>query len=852
MIFDFSKSIKVVFFAVLFFACFHRVQANTPAWVNVGAPAFSEGSADYTSMAIDSTGIPYVAYKDNSQGGKLSVKKFNGTNWITVGSLGISDGSVRFTSIKLDSNNFPYVAFDDESLTEHLTVVKFNGASWQVVGSAGFSNGPGGIVSLAIDHTDIPYVAYEDFGYHNSYDGRSKEVVMKFNGAGWEEVGPVGGISPGEVNDSSLAFDSLNNPYVAYDDWDPTGTNTVGGYSINVLKFNGATWEHIGSSNFSTSATFTSFKLDSNDVPYVGFTGYPDTNANIEVMKFDGVNWVDVGTPGFSGGFSSYTTLALDSNNIPYITFKDILHDNKTSVMKFNGTNWVDVGTPGFSDGSASYTFLTIDSNNNPYVSYIDGGNGDKVTVMKFDSAISDSKALATFSIAGQDGNTIIDQGNNTITINLPYGTDRSALVPSFITTGASVKIGSTVQTSGITTNDFSSPVIYTITATDTTTRDYTITVNHSIATKAITSFSIPNQVGSTVIDQDNFTITIHMYSGSGLTSLIPNFVINGVSLYVGSTIQANGITANNFSSPVTYTVTGADSLTQDYVVSIINSAPVASNLSISGYPNPGETLTAEYTYTDADLDPEGDSIFVWLKDKNVITGETSRTYVVRPEDVGSVIKFKVTPVSLVGTSPGIEVTFDSGIAIVAMPDLTGITITSPATKLIYSIGDTLDISGLVVKGIYTDSSLRPITITAGDISGFNSNTAYSNQVLTITYQGQTTTYSVTISSPHRYTSHPPIDNTQSKFQSGSRGRFIFQKNLFYGKNDTDIIELQKKLNQLGFIVATTGPGSKGLETNFFGRATRTALIKFQNSHNIKPAVGFFGPITRKTINEIN
>ena len=851
MILDFSKSIKVVFFAVLFFACFHQAEANTPAWINVGAPAFSEGSADYTSMAMDSTGVPYVAYKDNSQGGKLSVKKFNGTNWITVGSLGVSDGSIRYTSIKIDSNNLPYVAFDDELASEHLTVVKFDGSSWQFLGSPGFSNGSAGIVSLAIDHTDTPYVAYEDFGYHNSFNGRSREVIVKFNGASWEEVGPTGGISPGEVNDSSLAFDSLNNPYVAYTDWDPTGTDTVGGYNVNVLKFNGVTWDHIGAPDFSVGASFSSLKLDSNDVPYVGFTGY-SVGANIEVMKFNGTSWVDVGTPGFSDGLSLYTTLALDSNNVPYITFKDILHDNKVTVMKFNGTNWVDLGSSGFSDGSVNFTFLTIDSSNNPYVSYVDGGNGNKVTVMKFDSAISDSKAFSSFSIPGQDGNTSIDQGNNTITINVPYGTDRSAFTPSFTMTGVSVKVGGTIQSSGVTAHDFSSPVTYTVTATDATTRNYIVTVNYSIATKAITSFSVPNQVGNAVIDQDNFTITLHLLSGIDATSVIPSFTTNGVSVLVGSTMQTSGVTVNDFSSPVTYTVTGADSLTQDYVVSIINSTPVASNLSISGYPNPGYTLTAEYTYTDAELDSEGDSTFVWLKNKNVIVGETARTYVVRSGDVGSTIKFKVTPVSLTGTSPGVQNTFDSGISIVAMPNLTGITITSPATKLVYSIGDTLDIAGLVVKGVYADSSLRPITITTDDISGFNSNTASANQILTITYQGQTTTYPITISLPYHYVSHPTIDNTQSKSQSGNVGRFIFQKNLPYAKNDTDVFELQKKLNQLGFTIATIGPGSKGLETYFLGRATRTALIKFQRAHAIEPALGFFGPITRKTINDSN
>lgn len=57
---------------------------------------------------------------------------------------------------------------------------------------------------------------------------------------------------------------------------------------------------------------------------------------------------------------------------------------------------------------------------------------------------------------------------------------------------------------------------------------------------------------------------------------------------------------------------------------------------------------------------------------------------------------------------------------------------------------------------------------------------------------------------------------------------------------------LQHYLNTHGFsVVVTPGyAGSLGYETQFFGPATRNALIRFQASHGI-PATGFFGPITR-------
>ena len=76
---------------------------------------------------------------------------------------------------------------------------------------------------------------------------------------------------------------------------------------------------------------------------------------------------------------------------------------------------------------------------------------------------------------------------------------------------------------------------------------------------------------------------------------------------------------------------------------------------------------------------------------------------------------------------------------------LQSIAITTPATKLTYSIGDKLDISGLVITGTYSDGSTKVESITAANIKGFNSSKAATNQVLTITVGAKTTTYKVQI-----------------------------------------------------------------------------------------------------------
>lgn len=68
---------------------------------------------------------------------------------------------------------------------------------------------------------------------------------------------------------------------------------------------------------------------------------------------------------------------------------------------------------------------------------------------------------------------------------------------------------------------------------------------------------------------------------------------------------------------------------------------------------------------------------------------------------------------------------------------------------------------------------------------------------------------------------------------------FKFNKNLYFGIQDPDCIELQ---NRLGVFPTYAG----------FGPKTLLAVIAYQKAHNITPAAGFVGPITRASLNTSN
>jgi ABC-type phosphate transport system substrate-binding protein len=88
--------------------------ASAQSWVNEGSAGFSAGQADYTSMAIDGSGTPYVVYAEWFNSAKATVMKYNGSSWVNVGTAGFSAGAADNTSIAIDGSGTPYVVYKDK------------------------------------------------------------------------------------------------------------------------------------------------------------------------------------------------------------------------------------------------------------------------------------------------------------------------------------------------------------------------------------------------------------------------------------------------------------------------------------------------------------------------------------------------------------------------------------------------------------------------------------------------------------------------------------------------------------------------------------------------------------------
>lgn len=81
---------------------------------------------------------------------------------------------------------------------------------------------------------------------------------------------------------------------------------------------------------------------------------------------------------------------------------------------------------------------------------------------------------------------------------------------------------------------------------------------------------------------------------------------------------------------------------------------------------------------------------------------------------------------------------------------------------------------------------------------------------------------------------------------------YAFNTNLTLGSTGADVVNLQKVLNMSpDTVVASSGAGSPGMETSYFGGLTKVAVMKFQTKYGIMPAAGYVGSITRATLHKI-
>ena len=181
---------------------------------------------------------------------------------------------------------------------------------------------------------------------------------------------------------------------------------------------------------------------------------------------------------------------------------------------------------------------------------------------------LNNDAEIETFEVDMQMAPATINAEAGTITLEVLNGTDLTTLVPEFtLSMGATAYVEAVEQESGVSVVDFTSPVTYVVEAESGTTKDWTVTITEAaVSTEAeIISFSLTEQIGPATIDSEAGTIDITVAPGTEVTALEPTIEIS-----LGATISPESGVAQDFTSPVVYTVTAQDlSTTKEWTVTV-------------------------------------------------------------------------------------------------------------------------------------------------------------------------------------------------------------------------------------------------------------------------------------------
>jgi hypothetical protein len=183
------------------------------------------------------------------------------------------------------------------------------------------------------------------------------------------------------------------------------------------------------------------------------------------------------------------------------------------------------------------------------------GGPNEAVIIMKRAFA-----QITAFSFADLPPTTI-DPDTKTVTLTVPFGTDVTGLVPTIEFEGAAIEPPLSDEP-----QDFTAPVIYTVTAANGDRAEWTVTVTVALprTDKDITAFSFADPAATGVPDPDTKAIAVRVPFNTVVTNLIPEITVSP-----GAAVSPASGEARDFTDPVAYTVTAEDGSTAEWTVTV-------------------------------------------------------------------------------------------------------------------------------------------------------------------------------------------------------------------------------------------------------------------------------------------
>ncbi|RYY99161.1 MAG: hypothetical protein EOO11_05900 [Chitinophagaceae bacterium] len=351
-------------------------------WQRVGPATLTSTATSDAVLRIGTNNMPFVSYRDSATGA-ARVKSFNGSSWVDVGAA-VSDGRASRIGLTLDGNNLPVVAYSDSTVGGKLTVKRYNGTQWQTLGSpgmAGLNTGsPDRAVPVDVDGNDVVYVAGSPFP--GDLPSPSLPVtVFRFSGGSWVNHYQFGYYDT--VTSFDMAVDRITNtPYLAcvsvrnvFKVYKSAAgiTSPVFTYADPVIYF-----------GLQATIHAPSISISKTGVPLVSFQ---DNNGfeRLSAYRLSGSTWARIGNQRFSGSRSYFSGIAAGRNGEAHVYFIDGSYNFRATVLSDAGSgSWSFVGARGFLPAVyLSTRALAIDTVNQVWMAFADATQGGKLAVVK-------------------------------------------------------------------------------------------------------------------------------------------------------------------------------------------------------------------------------------------------------------------------------------------------------------------------------------------------------------------------------------------------------------------------------------------------------------------------------------
>jgi len=203
--------------------------------------------------------VPYVSFyqhESDMMQNKINTKSFNGSNWNLLGVGFNSANCSLITNIYMSFDTNPYILYEGSGgCGMSIEPAYYTGSSWSLSSDI-FSSGTANFSNQILRHNNKTYVAYTS---------NQKAFIKTHESGTWNDSNSWTSLAGDIMNNSSTNNSNAINIefnesilYVAY-----TEDNATDGiFKLFVKKFNGTTWDTIGSNFLNENANKSTQNID--------------------------------------------------------------------------------------------------------------------------------------------------------------------------------------------------------------------------------------------------------------------------------------------------------------------------------------------------------------------------------------------------------------------------------------------------------------------------------------------------------------------------------------------------------------------------------------------------------------